>query len=172
MRRAVFIVISTVLPLSVLAHGAGSSFEKVVNGRLVDIGYDVPLGVSEDSLMDFAIYDMKGDAITGLADFDEVRLSIFSGSTVQLTRTLTKPDFGKVFASVQPSAPGNWILRAGFFRSGAELASADFAVDIPAGTPTFQGLPEPLVFALIALLLASVAYAGFALRTPRHGSAG
>lgn len=146
---------------SVLAHGADSSFEKEIGNLLVDIGYDTPFSVTEDTLLDFAIYNMKGDEVTGLSDFTSVDVSFQSGAVTQWEKNITKPDFGKVFTTVTPKKPGNWMLHVVFSNEGNEIVSTDFPIFIEGSDLEDEGIPSksvPMLFIGIALLLGISSY--------------
>lgn len=114
-----------------LAHGAGSSFEKRVGNKLVDVGCDPAFKVGEETLLDFAVYEMEGEKVLGLSTFTKVRASFESGSLILWETVIDKPDFGKVFATVTPIRPGNWNFVVTFGDSSdSAIATAAFPVRI------------------------------------------
>lgn len=128
--RLSFFLVSLCIASAALAHGSGQSFDERIGDRFVDIGFDPILQVGEETLIDFALYDMEGGTNLGLSKFTGISVTLSSGSTIQWETSFDKPDFGKAFATVTPSASGNWDLSVTFENDGTEVISATFTAPI------------------------------------------
>lgn len=150
------------LPSLVGAHVSERTFEQMIDGRLMDIGYDTPLLTGSETLLDFVLYDMEDGALSGVAGYTTVQAAVFSGSTVAWETFVTVPEFGKVFAVFTPKQPGNWTLKATFLKDDVVLADAEFPLIIDEGVPMDK--PRSRFVFFVAAVLVLVAAAGTMFR--------
>jgi hypothetical protein len=156
MRRKAFFTVALFLlciPSVSFAHIGAFSFEKIVDGKLVDIGYDILFERGEETLIDFGMFTLKDDYPDQLASFTRIEFSMYSGSTVMVSKSITKPEFGKAFAVVTPTRGGNWTFRAKFWNGDSLAADASFEVPI-------KGSSTPLNISGIAVVAVLVAIIG------------
>lgn len=147
----------SVLPAVVLAHGVGASFEKQTDDFFVDVGFDRPFQVGEETLIDFSLFSVKKGKVEDLASFTKLTYSIHSGSTILATRTINKPEFGKVFETLTPDKRGNWTLTMDFMSGDTSIFKSSFEMEI---LPSAKAQPSvtsntPLFVVIIACISAT-----------------
>jgi len=143
-----------------LAHGAETSFEQYAGAYFIDVGHDTPFSIEEETLLDFGLFDVVDDQVEGLSNFDEIRASFSSGATVQWSKHVQKPDFGKAFTTVTPSTPGNWILGVSYLYQGKDIATATFPFFIAGtgGASSSAGMMKGVFGVIILLFIGSGVY--------------
>lgn len=146
------------------AHGDKNSFEQNVDDHFVDIGYDVPFSVGNDTLLDFDVFDLKGGNSRGPSDYSSIAISLESGSVIQWKRSVAKPDFGKPVTSLVPERPGHWKFRAVFLHGSAVVVDAGFPIDV-LGSDKRNNVAAPFVFAGIIIFLFAFAVFSFRRQT-------
>jgi len=147
------------LPAVAFAHGDGASFELLTDTYFVDIGYDRPFQVGEETLIDFSLLSVKKEKIEDLASFTKLTYSIHSGSNILHGRTITKPEFGKVFETITPEKRGNWTLTVDFISSDVSIFSTSFDTEIlPSAKAQKRGPSTGLIFAAIFTLIGGAVY--------------
>ncbi len=160
-------LIGILAPIACFAHGSGQTFEQKTDQHFIDIGYDTPFQVGKETLIDFGLFTLKDGEPDGLATFTNLTLTIHSGSSVLYERSIDKPEFGKVFATVTPKREGNWVLTAVF--AVPEKPIETMSVDIVIQPPIIQAMsavPDALIFSVIIAALAVCGF--FIFRRPRH----
>jgi LPXTG-motif cell wall-anchored protein len=166
MRTLLFALWSAFLisvPLA-FAHG-GPSFERTVGKYFIDIGYDDEFKQGREVLLDFALYSIKNGKPDSLTQVSSVTFSVLTGSTVLFTKTIPKPDFGKIFATYTPDQHGRFDLTAAFSVDGTEVVKTSFPFVVQDSafeegeevTGSYSSMPVAIAGAVI------VAIAGFIL---------
>lgn len=119
-----FICWSTTL----LAHGSGASFERVVNGLKIDIGYDPEIIVSGDlQRFDFELFDSKDNEV----DFEDVWVKISEGDErVVFASGIIKGDINGARMSYTFPKEGKYYLYVRYDKSGKNLAESSFSIDV------------------------------------------
>lgn len=153
-RFLLMISLAVLSPVYAHAHAEGQSFEELTNTYFVDIGYDLPLQVGQETLIDFGLFTVKNKQPDELANFTNVTVRIHSGSTVLFQRSIDKPEFGKAFATVTPKDSGNWVLTAEFSLNGVLLHSATFDILIP--TSQSSDIAFSIFFIVTIMTIASI----------------
>lgn len=167
-----FLTLGLVPALSVLAHGDGTSIEKVLNGYLVDIGYSpTELKTGEQARFDFLLH--KASAVTNTAEDDTSRVPVdFSSVFVRLEKDnrllfageLNKPEFGKAgFSYVFPSS-GDYSGYARYSHGDETLVEAEFEFSVAEGegdsSTSFGSSVPALIVGLLAGVLLSTLWRG------------
>ena len=129
-RMFLLFAVFLLLPLQVCAHASGESFEKSTGLHLVDIGFDTPLSLTGDTLLDLSLTPTTGEPM----HYTSIVVTLESGALVQWRKTVVNPEFGKAITSVLPERSGHWYLRAVFMNEEVVVADASFPVDIPSAS--------------------------------------
>ena len=119
------------LPLA-LAHGGQPSFEKEVDGYLIDIGYDhIGIRPNETVMFDFDLFSGTGGSLT-FAPFTEVQITfVLEGDMIIAHETLKNDGTNVPTMEVTFPQDGTYVLQVTYFRDGQELISTSF--DVPVG---------------------------------------
>lgn len=150
------------VPTAVFGHGVGASFERQTDTFFVDIGFDRSFQVGEETLIDFSLFSMKDGKVDDLASFTQLTYSIHSGSNVLTSRTITKPEFGKVFETVTPKKRGNWVLSVDFLSNDASIFSTSFDMEIIPSAKAQERSPSMgILFVVIISLIGGAGYLFF-----------
>ncbi len=150
------------IPVTTAAHRDDASFETLSEKHLIDIGYDLPFQVGQETLLDFALFALAKDEAGSLASFTNVTVKLHSGATVMYQRSVDKPEFGKAFVTLTPDTAGHWSLSADFFMKDTLVDSASFDLVIKESlTPPPQEKQSIGLILVISLLLAASAVVAF-----------
>lgn len=129
--RAILLFVFLLLPLQLsLAHGSGTSFEKEINGLLVDIGYEPEIAqAGEQVLFDFGLRSKTDDAETS---FDSVWIRIEQGGRTLIASGVAQPPLGPATLLVAlPSASVESLtVYTRFEKDGKALAEASFSLPV------------------------------------------
>ncbi len=147
------------VPAAVAGHGVGDSFELQTESFFVDIGFDRPFQVGEETLIDFSLFSVKKGKVDDLASFTQLTYNIHSGSSILATRTITKPEFGKVFETVTPKQRGNWKLSVDFVSNDASIFTTSFDMEIlPSAKAQKKAPSNTAIFIAIIAGIAGCSY--------------
>lgn len=119
------------------AHGTGASFEKEINGYLIDVGYDpVILAAQEQQRFDFGV-SKKGS--TEAVDFTDIWVRIAPKERgIIFASGIHRPDFGLPGMTFTFPRAGEYELTVRFQKNGNVIAETSFPLTVEtgeAGTP-------------------------------------
>ncbi len=145
--RIIAVLLCGLVPVLAFAHTDQKSFELEIGNYFVDVGYDEDFGVGKDTLLDFQIFQVSTDTPF---EYSSMSVSVGSGSTVQWSRTIKKPDLGKAITSIVPAESGHWELRVIFTSDSTVIADASFPITI--AESNHSPYSAPLVLIAIAVI--------------------
>lgn len=152
--RTILLCLFLLGPVAVQAHDSGLSFEGKVGRYLLDVGYDVPLRVGVETLLDAQLFLADGRAS---ADFAHVDLLIEEADSAEQVLRIESPEFGKAIAVYTPRSAGSGSLTATFHRKSGEEITTHFLLHIERSsrrTPKADG--DVAIFAILAFCLLTV----------------
>lgn len=118
------------MPLFVAAHGAGSSWEREVEGMRIDIGYDPrAFEVDKTAVFDFALVDPRSGTDVPV---DEVWVRLARGESAVLAAGLVPPEAAKTTLLYAFDREGSYTLSASYRKGGETLAEATFPFSVEA----------------------------------------
>ncbi len=143
------------LPIFTFGHGTGLSYEEIIDGYRVDVGYS-PEIVTLDSgaRFDFTITDVQtGEEV----EYSDVWLRINKETRTLFATGIHKPEFGTTGVLYTFSEPGKHLISARFQSNGETLAEVSF----PLTVENTSSSPPPfgIFFAIFGLILG--AFLGF-----------
>lgn len=154
-----FIFILTIfVPSASFAHSSGASFEKEVNGYLVDIGYDpAQFTALSPSSFDFDLIDTKSSE---RVDYTDVWVRINQGNQALLATGVHKQNLGGATLLHTFAEPGNYELIVRYQNNGEEIASATFPLEVlpsDEGTdPASTGYGGILIGVIVLLIVGNL----------------
>jgi hypothetical protein len=119
------------VPLTLSAHGTGASFERVVDGMLIDIGYSPEeITVATPVPFDFALVDAETDESVSYSD---IWVRVYQDRNVFFASSIHKQRLGATTMLFQFPEPGTYTLSVRFQNDGIALAESSFEVPVVAG---------------------------------------
>jgi hypothetical protein len=118
------------IPIMSFAHGDKPSFEKVVNGYLIDIGYDrVGIRPDEEVTFEFDLYTQSG--ALAFAEFSEVKIEIADedGATTSEHTLQNKKEFIPTWKHTFTKG-GMYQMHVDYLLNDRVLANAVFDVHV------------------------------------------
>lgn len=114
------------------AHSTGASFEKEINGYLIDVGYDpITLAAQEQQRFDFGV-SKKGS--TEAIDFTDIWVRIAPKERgIIFASGLHKPDFGLPGMTFTFPRAGEYELTVRFQKNGEVITEASFPLTVETG---------------------------------------
>jgi|GEM_PF-707043 len=145
------------IPTHADAHSSGASFDKVVDGYFVDIGYS-PAVPSVGELVSFDFSIKKGSADEEPVVFDDVWVRIQKGTQTFFAGGIANGSLGGPRMTLVFPEPGMYTVSARFENEGTEIVSTSFTLEVTgsealAGSPEGILGPQPIGVTLIAFAL-------------------
>lgn len=134
----------TIVPRLCVAHGDGLTYEVVVNGYLVDIGFDEAVA-GEPAAFDLGLFSGQGGQ---RVDFDYAWVRIEQAGETRFAGPVSSMDFGKPGFVLTLSDAGEHDASVEFMDEGKTLAKVNFKVPVAGSQAKGAGA---LVIAAIAV---------------------
>lgn len=141
-----------VIPLAVFGHGLGASYEEVVDGYIIDIGYEPEVVTSESRVrFDFGISrDNTGEEV----EYSDVWIRINEGTQTVFATGIHRPEFGGAGLLYTFPEEGDYEISARFQNGSEQLAEVVFPIDVIGIVEDSTTSPSSLVLVgLISLLV-------------------
>lgn len=108
-------------------HGLGSSIEKSIEGKLIDIGYDPEdVQAGKTVIYDFALLD---GATNEPVEYTDIWVRIYEGRKTYLATGIARANLGKTTLSYVYPEEGEYVMSVRFKNEDEKLVEADF--DLP-----------------------------------------
>ena len=157
----ILILISTPL-LNVSAHGSGFSYEEVVDGFLVDIGYSLELPMAGKMVrFDFETYPETPTDESGSV-FSDVWVSIKLDNELYFSGNINRPVFGPTAINLVLSESGVYEVSARFQKDGATVVANKFEYEVLPATDTTS---PSNYYGYLGIALAGLLVGGFVSQT-------
>ena len=148
-------ILSFIVPSAGFAHSSGASFEKEVNGYLIDIGYDpAQFTALSPSSFDFDLIDTKSSERVA---FTDVWVRINQGNQALLATGVHKQNLGGATLLHTFAEGGSYELIVRYQNDGEEVVSATFPLEVlpsDEGADSSSTGPTGILLGVIAILIA------------------
>jgi hypothetical protein len=152
MKKIIIVLCFLALPLGVYGHGDEASFEKLIGGELVDIGYSI--GSAPDVLrLDFALYE---DDTKEEVPFDNVWVNISNERQLLFAGPIAYGEFGKPGFSVYVAEPAEYSVSARFEKADDSTVEVTFPLQIKGNSPSAASSKSQVIWAL-GIMIAVIA---------------
>ena len=149
------------VPLMASAHAVGHSLEKLVNGYLVDIGYDRVEVVKGDMVnFSFGLIEHPGTFSWDFAPFTTVEMEISAPPELSFRKMLEATSYGPPVLAYTFAHTGPYELDVRYLQGKTVLAAARFPLQVRS-SPTAQ--KSWIGFLVVAGVIGLLAIFGFVL---------
>lgn len=131
------IILSIVLPFVVVAHGTGASHEEVVDGYVIDIGYD-PAVVEAGTQARFD-FNILNDATKEVVPFTDIWLRITKDNTTYFAGGVHKARIGLTGVSYIFPEEGEYEISVRYQNEGEAITEISFPLPVSKGTQGATG---------------------------------
>ncbi len=122
------------LPTLVQAHGSGGTYEEIIDGYQIDIGYTPEVVETTSSIrFDFQAYVAENPQATS-SEFHDVWVRIEKEGKLFFAGDVHKPVFGPTGFSTILTEAGEYTVYARFQNSGDSLVEAEFPLTVTENT--------------------------------------
>jgi hypothetical protein len=161
-------------PAIACAHTEGESYEAVVDGYAIDIGYD-PQHLKPGRLLtlDFALSEVADASTSKKALFDSVWVRVDNDTKVFLATGITRAREGgtKLLFRIPEEMEGDMNFHVRYERGGAPMAETSFPLSVDSTHTTLERVIGAMRY-LFAFFLGALGYKQIRLRrmhTSRNG---
>ncbi|MFZ2522236.1 MAG: hypothetical protein WAX44_00015 [Minisyncoccia bacterium] len=147
---------SFLLPVIVLGHGTGGTFEEVVNGYKVDVGYEPEKVVSgESQRFDFDLYDLGEKEVV----FTQVWVNISQGSKTVFAGGINKSYIGGAGMTFIFPSPGEHKINVRYENEDKSIVESSFLLEVEknelveGNSQKFYFLKNSFLFGIFGLIL-------------------
>lgn len=135
----------------VSGHGAGASFEEVVGAYAVDVGYDTPTFMEEETTaFDFALFD---NATKDEVSFTDAWVVIEHENHTLFATGIKKSEFGRTTLLYTFPLSGNLSMSVRFQNNGEEIVEAVFPLLVEAAPKPGGNSSQSIIAGIIGLLI-------------------
>ncbi len=144
-----------ILPVIVFGHGTGGTFEEVVGGYKVDVGYEPENVLSGESLrLDFDLYDLQDKEV----EFTEVWVNVSQENKTVFAGEINRSFIGGAGMTIVLSNPGEYKVSVRYENGDKSIVEASFPLlvensDAIKDDSEFSGSKISYIFGLAGLIL-------------------